>query len=87
MCVAVGPGGGLLKICMLIFQALPKCMHISFFGRAYVMYKPELGLVHEILPRKVQPYQPSKNKPKQNKNKQNNNGWAVDLESANNGYS
>jgi len=50
LCVAVGPGGGLLKICMLIFQALPKCTHISFFGRAYVMYKPELGLVHEILP-------------------------------------
>jgi len=38
LCVAVGPGGGLLKICMLIFQALPKCMHISLFGRAYVMY-------------------------------------------------
>jgi len=76
LCVAVGPGGGLLKICMLIFQALPKCMHISFFGRAYVMYKPELGLVHEIFPCKVQPYQPSKKNKKQNKtkNKQNNNG-------------
>ena len=69
LCVVVGPGGGLLKICMLIIQALPKCIHISFFGRAYVMYKPELGLVHEILPCKVQPYQPSKKN--QNKTKTN----------------
>ena len=48
--MAVDPESGLLKICMLIFQALPKCMHISFFGRAYVLYKPELGLVHENPP-------------------------------------
>ena len=41
---------GLLKICMLIYQALPRRMHISFFGKAYVMYRPDLVLVHENPP-------------------------------------
>jgi len=47
LCLAVG---GLLKICMLIYQALPRRMHISFFGKAYVMYRPDLVLVHENPP-------------------------------------
>ena len=41
---------GLLKICMLIYQALPRRMHTSFFGKAYVMYRPDLVLVHENPP-------------------------------------